>query len=216
MTGILGQGTNAKQATAAGSLQFQTSQVGGTIPLVYGCTRVACNLLDYQDFTATPAGGKGGKSNGQAHGGGKGGTDAKGNGQYTYTASVILGICQGPVQFGLCWYNKDITVLYDLQGLSTVNSGADDQDADPYWVTNHPGNAIGYSGTANITADNYQLGYSAALPNFSVEVYGAEAGSSANGYDANPAAIVTDFLTNPRYGAGFSAANLDSAGTIAN
>jgi Putative phage tail protein len=227
MTGILGSGSNAKQATAAGSLQFQTSQVGGVIPLVYGATRVACNLLDYQDFTATPAGGKGGKGNGQSHGGGKGGADAKGNGQYTYTASVILGICQGPLGggpigtypgvglVGLVWYNKDIVPLPSLQGISTINQGADDQNPDGYWQTNHPGNAIGYSGTANFTLDNYQLGYSAALPNFTVEVYGLEVGSSVNGSDANPAAIVNDFLTNPRYGAGFPAANLDISGTIA-
>ena len=59
MTGILGAGSNATQATALGSLQFQTSQVGGVIPLVWGSTRVAVNLLDYQDFTATPVSGKG-------------------------------------------------------------------------------------------------------------------------------------------------------------
>jgi hypothetical protein len=32
--------------------------------------------------------------------------------------------------------------------------------------------------------------------------------SGTNGFDANPAAIVSDFLTNPRYGAGFPVANL--------
>ncbi len=214
MTSILGSGSNAKQATAAGSLQFQTSQVGGVIPLAYGATRVACNLLDYQDFTATPAGGKGGPG-GKSHGG-KGGADAKGNGQYTYTVSVVLGICQGPADFGLVWWNKNISALPDLQGISTINAGNDDQDPDPYWIANHPGDAIGCSGTANFTADNYQLGYSAALPNFSVEVYGAQNATAVNGSDANPASIVTDFLTNARYGAGFPPANLDTSGTIAN
>ncbi|MGH7113211.1 MAG: phage tail protein, partial [Stellaceae bacterium] len=65
------------------------------------------------------------------------------------------------------------------------------------------------SGTANVTLDNYQLGMSAALPNFSFEVIGIGSASGVNGYDANPAAIIADFLTNPRYGAGFPAANLD-------
>jgi Putative phage tail protein len=206
VTGILGQNPNAKQATAVGTLQFQTSQVGGVIPLVYGATRVAVNLLDYQDFTATPVTGKQAK--------GKGSADAKGQGKYTYSASLILGICQGPVQLGLVWWERNVSLLVNLPGISTINLGNDDQPPDPYWETNHPGDAIGYSGTANFTADNYQLGYSAALPNFTVEVLAAA--TSVNGSDANPANILVDFLTNARYGAGFPAANLDQAGTLTN
>jgi hypothetical protein len=209
MTGILGQGSNAKQATAVGALQFQTSQPGGTIPLVYGSTRVAPNLVDYQDFTATPAGGKGGGHKS----GGKGAADTKGQGQFTYTASLALGLCQGPVTFQLVWWEKNIAPLAALPGISTINGGFDDQAPDPFWQVNHPANAIGYSGTAYFTADNYQLGFSAALPNFTVEVQAQV--TSVNLSDANPAQIATDFLTNSRYGAGFPLANLDLSGTIA-
>ena len=201
MTGILGGGSNAKQKTAIGSLQFQTSQKGGVIPLVYGTTRTAPNLIDYDDFTATPAssGGKGG-------GGGKSGSP-----QYKYSASVILGVCQGPVAgFGIIWWDKNTAPLAALPGLSTTNLGGDGQAADPFWVTKHPAKALGYSGTANFTLDNYLLGPTATLPNFTIEVIGLESASGIDGFDANPAAIVTDFLTNPRYGAGFPAANLDN------
>jgi hypothetical protein len=177
------------------------------IPLVYGTTRAAPNLIDYDDFTATPASsglkGKGG-------GGGKTGS----NQQYNYSASVILGMCQGPVAgFGTVWWDKNTAPLSGLPGLSTINLGVDGQASDPFWITNHPAKALGYSGTANFTLDNYRLGMTATLPNFSVEVIGIESGSGINGFDANPAAIITDFLTNPRYGAGFPAANLDSLGT---
>jgi hypothetical protein len=206
MTGILGGRSNAKQKTAVGSLQFQTSQKGGVIPLVYGTTRAAPNLIDYDDFTATPA-----SSGLKGKGGGGGKT---GNQQYNYSASVILGVCQGPVAgFGTVWWDKNTALLSSLPGLSTINLGTDGQASDPFWITNHPAKALGYSGTANFTLDNYQLGMTATLPNFSVEVIGIEAGSGINGFDANPAAIVTDFLTNARYGAGFPAANLDSLGT---
>jgi hypothetical protein len=205
VTGVLGQGSNATQATAVGSLQFQTSQIGGVIPLVYGTTRVAVNLIDYQDFTATPVTGKGQSK-------GKGAADAKGQGQYTYSASLILGICQGPASFGLVWWERNLSALSSLPGISTINAGGDDQPADPFWTSNHPGTALGYSGTGNFTADNYQLGFSAATPNFSIECQFLN--SSVNMYDANPAAITTDFLTNSRYGAGFPAANLDTAGSI--
>lgn len=203
MTGILGGGSNAKQKTAIGSLQFQTSQKGGIIPLVYGTTRVAPNLIDYDDFIATPA------SSGVK---GKGGGAGKSGGQqYNYSASVILGVCQGPIAgIGTVWWDKNTAPLAGLPGLSTINLGADGQTADPFWATNHPTKALGYSGTANVTLDNYRLGMTASLPNFSFEVSGAEADSGINGFDANPAAIISDFLTNPRYGAGFPAANLDS------
>jgi len=206
MTNILGIGPNAKQQQLAGSLRFQTSQAGSVIPLVYGTTRISPNVLDYQDFEAV--GGSAGKGKGGA--GGSAGKAGKSS-QTMYSASVILGLCQGPItQFGEVWYNKSVGALLDLLGLSTKNLGTDGQPADPYWVTNHAPNAIGYSGTANITLDKYNLGASASLPNFTFEVYGIGSSTWLNGADANPAFIVSDFLTNARYGAGFPAANLDS------
>ena len=57
-------------------------------------------------------------------------------------------------------------------------------------------------------ANNFAMGNTATLPNFSFEVQGLLSLSGTNGFDANPAAIVSDFLTNPRYGAGFPVANL--------
>jgi predicted phage tail protein len=49
------------------------------------------------------------------------------------------------------------------------------------------------------------------LPNFSFEAEGfCTTGSGATAFDANPADIVVDFLTNARYGAGFPAANIAS------
>jgi hypothetical protein len=179
MGGILGGGSNAKQAKAVGSLQFQTSQQGGVIPLVYGTTRMTGNLLDYDDFTATPSSKTGGK--GKGGGGGKGGGQ-----QYTYSASFIMGMCQGPIAgTGSVWWDKNITTLSALTGLSTINLGEDSQAADPFWVSNHPAKTLSYSGTANFTCNNYQLGYTATLPNFSVEIEGIETMSGANGYDAN-------------------------------
>ena len=210
MGGILGGSSNAKQQRAVGSLQFQTAQAGGVIPLIYGTTKVSPNLLDYDDFTATPSKQAGGK--GKGGGGGKGGGQ-----QYMYSASFIMGICQGPITgFGLAWWDKNIGIVTGLQSISSINLGSDGQTIDPYWASAHPAKAIGYSGTANIVFANNQLGNTATLPNFNFEVFGVGAGisgASPNGYDANPAQIVSDFLTNPRYGANFPSANLDPAMT---
>src|SRR6516165_12774807 len=208
--GILGGGSNAKQQKAVGSLQFQTSQHGGVIPLVYGTTRLAGNLLDYDDFRATPGSKTGGK--GKGGGGGKGGGQ-----QYMYSASFIMGLCQGPIAgLGLAWWDKNIGTAAGLPSISSIDLGGDGQTIDPYWSSAHPAKAIGYSGTASIVFANYQLGNTATLPNFNFEVIGVgagAAGASPNGYDANPAQIVSDFLTNPRYGANFPSANLDPAMT---
>jgi hypothetical protein len=84
MGGIISIGSNAKQQKAVGSLQFQTSQQGGVIPLVYGTTRVSPNLVEYDDFKATPS--SSGSGAGKGGGGGKGGAQ-----QYKYSASVIMG-----------------------------------------------------------------------------------------------------------------------------
>src|SRR5246500_4651462 len=139
MGDIFGGRTNAKQQKAVGSLQFQTSQQGGVIPLVYGTTRMTGNLLDYADFTATPSSRTGGK--GKGGGGGKGGGQ-----QYTYSASFIMGMCQGPITgFGLAWWDKNIGLVTALQSISSINLGSDGQTIDPYWASAHPAKAIGYS-----------------------------------------------------------------------
>jgi hypothetical protein len=215
MTGILGLGSEAKKKNIVASLRYQTSQKGSVVPLVYGCNRVAGNLLDYQNFNSNTngKGSKGGKGGGGSKAAGKGG-----GGQTNYQVDFLMGVCQGPIEnWGLVWFNKTITTL--LGGLTAGTSatmgyglGSDGQAADTNW---YPPNQLGYSGTAWFSVEKFQLGQSPALPNFNVEVYGLEYGTSPNGCDANPANIVIDLLTNPRYGAQFPAANLDSAGSLA-
>src|ERR1700751_1864818 len=176
MGGILGHSSNAKQQRAVGSLQFQTSEAGGVIPLIYGTTKISPNLLDYDDFTATPSKQAGGK--GKGGGGGKGGGQ-----QYMYSASFIMGICQGPITgFGMAWWDKNIGTISGLQSISSINLGADGQAVDPYWASAHPAQGIGVSGTATIVFANYQLGNTASLPNFNFEVIGVGAGIA----DASP------------------------------
>ena len=213
MTGILGRGSEAKKSNVVASLRYQTSQKGSVIPLVYGTARLAINLLDYQNFQQNNGkGGKGGK--GGVTGGGSGKTGSSTN----YTVDFTAGVCQGPIQnYGILWYDKTVTTLLGGTGISFSALGADGQATDSYWTANYPNNAINYSGTAFFTGDGYQLGESPALPNFNVEVVGIAAGetSPSGSFDANPADIITDLLTNSRYGAGFPTANLDSSNSIA-
>lgn len=210
---------NAFRGTPTGSFRYQTSQAGIALPLVYGTTRIAPNLLEGFGFA-----GGGGK-------GGKGGTGGGGKKQASYTVDVAFGICRGPVAFtgspltsggpNLVWSNGGAATI-NVVGLNAYN-GSDGQNADPTFVSQDPnGPAIGYSGVAYTTGTPLQMGSSPVLPNMNFEISGfgtVAAGGAGCGAtypaDANPSFIITDVLTNARYGAGFPSANLDSAGSLA-
>jgi hypothetical protein len=118
-----------------------------------------------------------------------------------------MGLCQGPItSIATVWWDKNVGTLYSLP--AALYLGSDGQPDDPYWESQHVDKVLGYSGTAIVVANNYGMGNTATLPNFSFEVKGLLSASGTNGLDANPAAIISDLLTNPRYGAGFPAANL--------
>ena len=197
------------------SLRYNTSQAGSPIHLAYGTQRVTVNLIEFWGFSGK-AGGKGGK--------GLGGSGGKKGSNQQFSVNVAFGLCQGPVSFRdgaghdlRVWANGGIATGLGAVGLNGY-TGSDGQAPDPVFLsadTNQP--VIGYSGLCYVTGTPIQLGGSPALPNISFEIYGIAAGSAGPNFpnDARPDRIVTDLLTNPRYGAGFPAVNLDSAGSLA-
>ena len=102
MSGIFGGGQSVNtSAPVIASLRLQTSVRGKPIPLVYGKTRLAGNMLWYGDFTKI--------EHTTSTGGGKGGGSAPTNTTYTYTAAVVLGLCEGAVNsIPRIWRGKDI------------------------------------------------------------------------------------------------------------
>ncbi|MEO5331079.1 MAG: phage tail protein [Magnetococcus sp. YQC-5] len=101
MSGKDGKVINNSESRANG-VAFQGSIYGSAIPIVYGRARVSGNLLWYGDFkaiahaTSQDIGGKGG-----------GGTTVVST-TYTYTASFVFGLCEGPIT-GIdgIWSNRD-------------------------------------------------------------------------------------------------------------
>src|SRR5579862_9092785 len=154
MAAILGTSSKAQaqQQPAVAGLQIQTSAYGKVIPIVYGTTRIAPNLIWYGDFQAiahssNPTGGGGKGAGGGGGGGGKGG--GGGSVTYTYQAAVALGLCEGPIGgIGTVWASKTQTSLAAL-GLGLF-PGAYAQAPWGYLSSNHPGQALGYSGTAYV------------------------------------------------------------------
>src|SRR5258706_9124590 len=90
-----GVGRQANPMPPATQLGVQTAVQGTPIPIGWGANRLAPNLIYYNDFKATEVqqssgGGKGSGSGGGGKGGG-GGT------QTNYTATVVCGLCEGPI-----------------------------------------------------------------------------------------------------------------------
>jgi Putative phage tail protein len=209
---------NAFDHPQLNSLRYNTSQAGSPIHLCYGTQRVTVNLIEFWGFSGAKGGGKGGKGLGQT--GGKKGANQN------YSVTVAFGLCQGPANFtypgdvsgnNRIWSNGGIAAGLGHVGLNGY-AGNDGQSPDPVFASGDPNTpVIGYSGTCYVTGTPMQLGGSPALPNLQFEIGGIAAGTAGPNFpaDARPDKIVTDLLTNLRYGAGFPATNLDQSGALA-
>lgn len=186
-----GKKTQSTTSNKLIGIAVQSSVAGQVIPRGWGTFRVAANLLWYGDFLATP--------HTTSTGGGKGGSPKSSNTTYTYTASLILGICQGPITSVKAVYRDQSNFIDGVgtgsalqqAGLSLAN-GDLGQAPWGYLTSNHPDQALGYSGIAYAYATNYSLDTSGALGNHSFEVVSGTL--YGGGPDALPGDIVTDFL----------------------
>lgn len=186
-----GQTINNSQ-TKLGALRVQNSSQGVPIPLVYGTTRVAGNLLWYGDFTAIP--------HTSSQHAGKGGGSTVNNTTYTYTVGVVIGLCEGPVRvaspIGQVWSGKTLTDATKI-GLAEFQ-GTYTQSPWSYLVTNHADQALNYRGTCYVAQGALDLGNSDSLPNLSFEVTGLL--NPLCLYDVSPAQVAQDLIENDKYG----------------
>ncbi|MDQ9009047.1 phage tail protein [Acinetobacter gerneri] len=202
MGGIFGTTTVSTSDKRINSMRIQQSAYGLTQPLVYGKNRVAANMFWYGDFkstahtTTTKSGGKGGK------------TKTK-NTTYTYSASLMLGLCENKIKdIGIIWRDKEQIVQkteggVQLKPIDQIGFELFNGDHNPVWgylASKHPDEAVHYPFLGYVACANYDLGGSAALSNHNFEVI-SNITFSETIHDANPADVIEDFITNPRYGA---------------
>lgn len=202
-----GTSTIATKAPMIGALRVQQSSYGLTAPKVYGRTRISGNMGWYGDFVAVPhtktteSGGKGGGGVRQTQ------TD------YTYEAAVIMVLAEGSITaVPSAWRGKERYT--SLPGNSALNqlglalaTGTLGQATWGYLTTNHPDQALGYSGFAYVFAPNYSLTDAAEVYNHSFEVDGSL--QFGNGIvDADASAFIPDLLTSDLYGCSFPAARI--------
>ena len=181
--------SKTSSVTAVGALNVQTSSYGVVVPLCYGTNRLNGNMLWYDDFQSYA-------HTSSSSGGGKGGGGAGGSTSYTYSASFIFALAEGTVvNIGQVFESKNLTTLSALGG--ALFTGAQAQSVWGFLAANHPNKALNYSNLATVNFANYDLADSADTPNLSYELF-ALYSNTVDGYNANPADIILDFL--PRTG----------------
>ncbi|MFV5360739.1 phage tail protein [Acinetobacter oleivorans] len=209
MGGLFGGTTISTTDTRINSMRIQQSAYGLCQPLVYGKTRVAANMFWYGDFLATP-------HTTVEKSGGKGGSTKTSNTTFSYSASLMLGLCENQIKkIGLIWVDKDqyITKLegsITLDPIDQLKFELYDGNNNPPWgwlVSKHPDQAINYPFLGYVACANYEMGNSASLSNHNFEVISTITLSETID-DANPADVIEDFITHPRHGA---APNLNMA-----
>jgi len=191
-------GTSSNVKPSYTGLQLQTSVNTLPIPIVYGRSKVAANIIWYANFQTEAV----------QSSGGKGGSFTATTG-YNYSADLILALCEGPINgIAKIWRDQSIYAPHDL-GLTLFN-GATPQPVWGYLAANYPNQALAYQGTAYVCAASYQLGSAADVGNHNFEIVGILAGSADNLLDCDPTQVIYDFLTNPQYGASFDPAKIDT------
>lgn len=202
MGGLFGGTTISTSDKRINSMRIQQSAYGLCQPLVYGKNRVSANMFWYGDFkaiahtTTTKSGGKGGKTKTT-------------NTTYTYSASLMLGLCENKIKnIGIIWRDKEQIVAkteggVQLQPIDQIGFELFNGDRNPVWgylASKHPDEAVHYPFLGYVACANYDLGGSASLANHTFEVM-SDITFSNTIHDANPADVIQDFITNPRYGA---------------
>ena len=196
-------------------LNVGSSQWNAPVPIFWGMRRLSPNAIGYENFKSHSQSAKG------KGGGGKGGKTE------TYSASVLLGLCEGVVdEIGNIWSNGSTTTTTTLSALNmTFFAGTLSQAPWSYMTSNYPAHARAYSQLAYLGAPNLALGSSASIPDIGFECKRAAGFAythSSNGW-INPSShavspgldclmsdIITDLLTNVQYGLDFTSADIGS------
>ncbi|MBX9726213.1 MAG: glycoside hydrolase TIM-barrel-like domain-containing protein [Rickettsiales bacterium] len=149
-------------------LMVQASSYGKAIPLVYGNARIAGNIIwsrpISEHVTTTTQSSGGGK-------GGGGGSVETTTTSYTYTASLAVAICEGPIsEVVRVW--ADAKQLDLTQGNYTLYLGDETQLPDTYIASFFPaGQTPAYRGRAYVVIKDFPLGdFGNRIPNFTFEV----------------------------------------------
>ena len=204
----------AEQPATIRQIRVQTSAYGNVIPLVYGICRITGNIIWHGDIVAT-------KHADPVESGGKGGGSPSTTVSYTYKGAGAFALCQGPItSIGSTTLPTDYWIDKKQYPYATPFSrflGTYSQAPWAYLQSTHPTEAISYPGIAYAAVSGYDLKPDGSMGNHSFLVVGFLPLNFFDAiYNCNPQAVVEDFLTNPIYGAGWSASKLGSLAQYSN
>lgn len=179
-------------------LQVQTASSALPIPVVYGTNRIAPNVI-WSDGFQTHA------QRSKKSGGKGGGRSVTG---YTYSTWIMFGLAEGPIQGIGEVFNGQSVTPFPTNFLSLIPGGTPQEPWAPA-LARYPAAALPYNCTAYLASPYFDLGSSATIASIAFEVVGRLAGTAGPlGQDADPASLISDFLTNAQYGVGFPAGAL--------
>ena len=188
-------------------LAIQTATAAAPIPIIFGVTRSAPNIIWTDGVTAVPQYTVT-QSTGGGKGGGGGGTTRSVSG-YEYYTWIEYAIGEGPVAGIGSIFSGQAVYGYGAYGNLDLCPGTTPQAPWAAIAGTFPYAVLAYPGTAYMASSNFDLGSSASFPSLAFEVYGRLQATGFNAVDGDPAEIVVDFLTNSQYGVGFSPASID-------
>lgn len=187
--GLFGSPSSGVKTPDYTHVQLQTSSEGVCIPILYGANRVAPNVIWVDNFQKHGGGGK--------KGGGKGG-GGKSSKPTTYSAGIMLALCEGPIfNTAAVYVNNTVSNIAALK--FTLYTGTSDQVA--FSAQASAGYVpMAYRNLAYLADNNHDLGTGAVIPMHAVEV-----GGLISSGDLNPSPVIFDLATNERYGLGMPA-----------
>ena len=197
------QGSQANATPHETALNVQSSCAGKVVPVVLGTKRMAGNLVWYGDFRS-----KSHKSSSEA---GKNSSDG-GSVSYTYTASMIFGLCTRLRNIGKIWVLDD-EVAASKVGISfRVASGAPGQSPWSYLTNKYPDQALSYAGLGYVAIAHADLGSSSSLKawNWEVRGLGTPVNTDASGsYDISFAEAIRLIIEDTSWGCGLTGVMAD-------
>lgn len=190
-----GSKTISTSATKIEALKFQSSAYGGTIPVIFGQTRVPGNLLWYGGFKAIP-------HTTTEDAGGKGGSTTIKNTTYTYKAALMMALSESQaVAVVKHWRGKKL-----IGGLGSLSmaSGVLGQSVWSHLTATAPSEALAYSGINYVYSSAYDLGDTASVDNHNFEIQTSSAYQvTVATPDVDPSFVGAAMLTSQQYGVAF-------------
>ena len=199
MAALVRSRRNRRSSRTIPALQLQTAVSTLPIPIFYGQTKVAPNIIFYANFQTV---------RGQQRRQGRLVRQLD-DGRYNYTADLIMALCEGPISGDRPHLARPI----DLHARAARSDAVRRHDAasglglscDELSRTKRLPIREQPTSARRITSS----ATAADIGNHNFEIIGVLAGTGVNGIDADPAQVIYDFLTNAQYGAGFNPASIN-------